>query len=251
MAYLPCDDARIYYEDRGAGDPACVLIHGWCGDHSSMEPLAADLGSRHRVLNMDLRGHGESAALTGAYSMDGMAADAVAVADLARGPAVLVGHSMGGRVALAAAAMRPASVRALVILDSALVEERGYVGRRRAELDGPDWSSQLRRRLELLVPYGAPTEGAVERMLRTPLDAVRGTLDASDGFDAAKALRALQPPLLYIGASHPRHDPATVWSLSPDASYGQVVGAGHFVQFDARAQVSAMIDRFLQLVLAT
>jgi pimeloyl-ACP methyl ester carboxylesterase len=212
-----------------------------------MAPLVEHLAAAHRVLNLDLRGHGQSDKPKGVYSMEDMSSDVIAVAELAASPVVLIGHSMGGRVGLAVAAARPDLLRALILLDSALIEDLGYVARRRAELDEPQWQSLLRARFSSLFPFGAPSPDAIDNMLRTPLNAVRGSLDASDQLDATTTLRGLKVPFMYVGASRPRHDAAAVRAFRPDVTYGQVVGAGHFLQFDARAQVNAMVDRFVEI----
>ena len=247
MPYLSRAGVRIHYERLGTGARAFVLVHGWCCDLSSMTPLVEHLAPTNHVLSVDLRGHGLSDKPDGPYSMKDMSSDVIAVAELAGSPVVLIGHSMGGRVGLAVAAARPDLVRALIVLDSALVEDPAYVAMRRAELDDPRWESLLRRRFSGLFPFGAPTKDALEKMLSTPLGAARGSLDASDELDVAAVLRDLHLPFLYVGASRPRHDATAVRALSEAATYGQVVGAGHFVQFDARAQVDAMVDRFVEM----
>jgi pimeloyl-ACP methyl ester carboxylesterase len=249
MADLSRAGIRIHYEDAGSAAPACVLVHGWCCDLTTMAPLVEHLAPTHRVLNMDLRGHGQSDKPERGYSLKEMAGDIVAIAELAGSPVVLIGHSMGGRIALAAAAARPDLVRALIVLDSALIEDPAYVVRRRAELDDPQWRSLLRARFSGMFPFGPPSDDTMEKLLAMPLPAARGSLDGSDELDAKAVLDGLRLPFMYVGSSRPRHEAAVVRGLRADATYGQVVGAGHFVQFDARGQLNEMVDRFLKLSL--
>jgi pimeloyl-ACP methyl ester carboxylesterase len=84
-------------------------------------------------------------------------------------------------------------------------------------------------------------------MLGTPREVAACSLDAADAVDAAAALRPSTCPVLYIAASRPREENATLRALRPDIAYGQVVGSGHFVQLDATRQVNAMLDRFCDL----
>jgi pimeloyl-ACP methyl ester carboxylesterase len=51
---------KLAYEDRGAGKPAFVFIHGWAGNHTFFAPQAAHFARRRRVVSVDLRGHGGS-----------------------------------------------------------------------------------------------------------------------------------------------------------------------------------------------
>ncbi|HWP67383.1 MAG TPA: alpha/beta hydrolase [Candidatus Limnocylindria bacterium] len=100
--------------------PSVLLVHGNGGHARWWDPLVPYLVPGWRLVVPDLRGHGESAwAEPPRYLLEDFARDLVAVADaLAPGRIPLVGHSMGGRVAVAVAAERPERVAALAVLDS-------------------------------------------------------------------------------------------------------------------------------------
>jgi pimeloyl-ACP methyl ester carboxylesterase len=103
---------------EGAGDPACILIHGIALDRNDLRPLAEPLSASHLVVSIDLRGHGQSPGGPG-YEIEALAADVRALADeLDLRKAVVIGHSLGGLVALEAAATAPDRFGGLVILDS-------------------------------------------------------------------------------------------------------------------------------------
>lgn len=108
------------WEEPGA--PTAVLIHGNGAHAGWWEPILPWLAPGWRVVAMDLRGHGESEwAEPPRYRLVDYVADAVAVLDeLAPGPVPLVGHSMGGRVAVQLAAMHPDRVSAIALLDTRL-----------------------------------------------------------------------------------------------------------------------------------
>jgi pimeloyl-ACP methyl ester carboxylesterase len=103
-----------------AGDPVAVLVHGNGGHAHWWDPVVPALVPGWRLVVPDLRGHGESAwPAEPAYGLRDFAADLGAVCDaLAPGPVALVGHSMGGRVVVRAAAERADRVRGLAILDT-------------------------------------------------------------------------------------------------------------------------------------
>ena len=110
---------RLGYAIGGDGPPL-VLVHGLGGTIENWRALAPPLAARHRVLVPDLPGHGSSGLLDEAPHVDALAEAVLAVADTEGvGEAVWVGHSLGGVVALRAAALRPDAVRGLVLAAAA------------------------------------------------------------------------------------------------------------------------------------
>jgi pimeloyl-ACP methyl ester carboxylesterase len=104
----------------GAPLPAVVLVHGITASHRAWPAVAAALPGR-RVIAPDLRGRGRSNGLPGPYGMAAHADDvATVIDDLAGGPAVVVGHSMGGFVSLVLAHRHPGLVARLVLVDGGL-----------------------------------------------------------------------------------------------------------------------------------
>ena len=110
---------RLRYAVAGDGPPL-VLVHGLGGTIENWRALAPPLATRHRVLVPDLPGHGRSSLLPEARSLDALAEAVLAVADAEEiRPAVWIGHSLGGGVALRAAALRSDVVRGLVLVAAA------------------------------------------------------------------------------------------------------------------------------------
>jgi pimeloyl-ACP methyl ester carboxylesterase len=79
MPFADSEGIRIYYDDRGEGEPALLCLPGWCNTHTIFTPLAEHLSADHRVLVMDWRGHGNSQASDRDFGFPEMAGDAVAV----------------------------------------------------------------------------------------------------------------------------------------------------------------------------
>lgn len=254
--YVVRDGVRIAYWEAGVGEPAVLLAHGMRCDHRHMQPLFDHLAARHRVVNVDLRGHGVSDAPSSEYSNEEMASDLAFVADTLglRAP-VVIGHSFGGSISLYLAVSQPARVGGLVLLDSGvrsaadkqaemgstipaatggvtLERSRNFFADR---LFGPDDDPNLKA--EILGVMGATPEHATSRMGQTVLD-----------FDTAEAAVACTTPALLILADRPFTSPETIARLGANWRVGQVVGAGHFVQLFAADQVLAMVDRFLELL---
>ncbi len=108
----------------GQGAQSDVLLHGLLGSGRNLRALARQLCARapgRTVLVPDLTGHGESPPLPARADLQVLAADLIATLESARLPPPwsLIGHSLGGRVALATAELAPGRIRHVVLLDIA------------------------------------------------------------------------------------------------------------------------------------
>lgn len=95
------DGTLVSYDAKGSGNPALVFIHCWTCNRSVWNKQFDYFSKRYRVVRLDLAGHGESAAVRKTYSIAAFADDVIAVVDtLNLQSMILVGHSLGGPVAL-------------------------------------------------------------------------------------------------------------------------------------------------------
>ncbi|WP_424535398.1 alpha/beta fold hydrolase [Sphaerisporangium viridialbum] len=127
MAFADVDGVRLFYTDdtdgTGAKDDTgdgsvLLLVHGWGSDSHEWSHHIPKLRERHRVIAVDLRGHGYSSSRDTGNTPRRMAADlAELLTGLGTGPVVAVGHSMGGQVVSHLAVEHPEAVRALVTVD--------------------------------------------------------------------------------------------------------------------------------------
>ncbi|MEW2140057.1 alpha/beta hydrolase [Streptomyces sp. NPDC005409] len=114
---------RLAYTDFGGPGAPLLALHGHFGEGALYADLAREVGPAWRVIALDQRGHGDSDR-AGEYTREGYVADAAAVLEhLGLGPAVVVGHSLGGVNAYQLAARRPDLVRAVVVEDIGAVVE--------------------------------------------------------------------------------------------------------------------------------
>jgi pimeloyl-ACP methyl ester carboxylesterase len=79
MPFADSEGIRIYYDDRGEGEPVLLCLPGWCNTHTIFTPLAERLSADHRILAIDWRGHGYSQASDRDFGFAEMAVDALAV----------------------------------------------------------------------------------------------------------------------------------------------------------------------------
>ena len=254
------DGLDVVYESAGTGEPAVLFVHGIFGDRGYFAGQRDHLSPRHRVITMDLRGHGESD-VPRRVSVGGFERDVIAVLEDAHaGPTVLCGHSISGAVALGIAARRPDLVRAVVMLDGVVFfpEEvrRQAVERLLPALHSEHWSDALGAYLGRLIEPASPRVAARvmsdvgrarQEIASSFFDCVFGTDFDSREQGYADALSTLTCPLLYVKASSPA-DLRRLTTLKPDAAIGQVVSSGHYMMLSAPDQLNAMLDRFLELV---
>lgn len=115
MAEATVNGARISYEEYGSGPPV-VLVHGLGGNATdTWKKVTAPLAERFRVVAYDLRGSGRSEVTPGPYSIDQLADDLAGLLDaLELQRAGVVGHSLGGGIALRCAVDHPGKVAAVV-----------------------------------------------------------------------------------------------------------------------------------------
>ena len=113
------DGVNIFSEIRGKGDTTLIFLHGWCGDHEYWKHQADVFAANYRLIALDQAGHGESGKNRETWTVSGLAKDVESIVktlDLKR--VILVGHAMGGPVALIAAKRMPGKVIGVIGVDT-------------------------------------------------------------------------------------------------------------------------------------
>jgi pimeloyl-ACP methyl ester carboxylesterase len=253
VATLIRDGTALAYEDAGHGKPAIVLVHGIACNRAFMAPQARFLTASHRVVAVDLRGHGDSDAPRQRYTIGGLADDIAWMCErLGVGQVVVVGHSLGGLVALELAAARPDLARGGVLIDSVLLaggDRAQAVAGVVAGIRGPDADRVLR---DYFRPFFGPHDDPalcdwiLDQTVRTPAYVTSSIWEESvRSWDDAEALARCRVPLLYLDAGTPNADLERAVRASPSMALGRTVGSGHFSQLVCPQQVNAMLERFL------
>ncbi len=267
---------RTIYLEAGAPDaPPVLLLHGLGATNASMLPVLADLAVDHRVIAPDAPGFGASDAPPSPYNPAWFAAwlEAFQGVTGSRG-AVLVGNSLGGRIAIEAGLTHPRSVRAMVLLNPspAFRSLRQWVPLVRlvspqlARLPLPGASHRLvveGIRGMFSVPdrlprpwYDAAADEAV-RVLRSPAHRVaffacarQIYLEAAYGRNGFwQRLPGLMPPAMFVWGDRDRLVPASFARHTANAlpGAGSVVmeDCGHVPQFEHPTETNALIRGFL------
>lgn len=244
--------------------PALLLLHGIGGGRAIWDDtVAAFSAAGQRCLAIDFPGYGQA---TGSPTLDAMV-QAVAEALQALGPAVLVGHSMGGMVAQELVARGgTAGVAGLVLActSPAFGKPDGtwqaqFVAERLAPLDAGLGMAGMAQRLvpAMVSPAAAPAaaQAAIAVMSRVPEASYRVALRAIAGFDRREALPRIAVPTLCLAGAHDRTAPPEVLQRMaqriPGADYRCLADAGHIANLEQPAAFQAAVLDFLKRHWAT
>ncbi len=257
MRELIRDGVKLCFEEAGSGAPPLVFVHGWTCDHSFFAPQFDHFKRAHRVIAVDLRGHGESDKPQQDYTIAAFADDLKWLcAELRVEKPVVVGHSMGGFIALVLAAEHPQVPSAIVTLDSPIVLPAPIsdtvLDFMRA-LRGVNFREAQRQFVSqmLFLPSDDPERKSriIDTMSSAPQHVMASAFEGLDTCDTAAAAAACKVPFLALYADRVMSDLNRLRSLCPHVITGQTVGAGHFHQLEVPAQINAMLDRFLTTAL--
>src|SRR5687768_5371992 len=233
-----------------------VFIHGWCCNRTHFAPQYEHFSKHHRVITVDLRGHGESDAPEGEYSMAVFADDvAWMLGELGVTSAVVVGHSMGGSVVGALAARHSSLVKAAIAVDSGIVSSPRFLGLLPPILEGlsgPDYVGAARAIVEGMFDAedtAALRERLLQELTSAPQHVMLGSMQANAG-QTAETIGNIEQPMLLISAGRFPTDLAALREFAPRLRYAQTVGLGHFNQLEVPEQVNPMIERFLAIEMA-
>jgi pimeloyl-ACP methyl ester carboxylesterase len=251
------DGTALGYDDVGVGARTLLFTHGLGCDRSFMAPQVDYFSKRYRILNVDLRGHGESDKPLQDYHPDVQASDlAEMCAKLGISRPVLVGHSLGGVVGLRLAHLHPELLAGLVALDAAIAvpaevaEFTPVLVTRLLCLDGEEYRSAAREVLGgFFHPHDDPTrrEKIINTMTSCRKDVfLSGWLQTVVHTDCAEPLASLRVPMLYVAAQTSNGGLERI-RASANAIVAQTTGSGHFIELECADQVNAMVDRFLQV----
>jgi pimeloyl-ACP methyl ester carboxylesterase len=117
--FKPNDGTTIVGEVSGKGDTALLFLHGWCGDRQFWKHQAKPFAADYKVVAIDQAGHGESGKDRKEWTIDSLASDVAAIVkELELKRVILIGHSMGGPIALLAAKKLPGVVVGVIGVDT-------------------------------------------------------------------------------------------------------------------------------------
>jgi len=247
----PIETIKLFADDGGKGDPPVVFLHSLAGNTAQWTVQLRHLRRTRRGVALDLRGHGQSpAAPDGDYAMETLAQDVHAtVAALGIEQFVLVGHSMGGSVAVAYAGAYPEQVAGLLLVDPSgdstqvpAAEAQGFLGALQTEAYTAVIEDYWQH---ILTGAAEATHNKVMHDLReTDRATVVGALHALFNFDPTPALRKYDGPQLSV-ITPLNEVPFALHNLVPDLPHLLVEGTSHWLHMDKPEQFNEIVDDFI------
>ena len=238
-AVASSDGVIIFYDDRGSGDSAVVLVHGWNCDRDYWQLQRDFLAETHRVVSVDLAGHGRSALNREQWSIGAFGDDVAAVVrELDLTGVTLVGHSMGGPVVLDAAGKLGDRVRQVVGVDTLNTpnvrfsdeEVDAFVANLKA-----DYSGTVASFVDTMFvdeSHQRVRDFVVRDMASSPPDVGIASLEALAAYNPVPAIKALDVPLVLINSDYRPTATDTLEEYADEFRFIEMSGVGHFVMLE-------------------
>jgi pimeloyl-ACP methyl ester carboxylesterase len=247
--------AEVYAEEQGTGSPTLVFLHYWGGSRRTWSGVIAQLSNRRRCIAVDLRGWGKSDRSIDDYSPFAQAADVEGLIDaLKLKDYVLVGHSMGGKIAQIMAGRRPNGLRSVVLVGTApptplLVPEE----QKRMMMNSYTTPEGIVDALKIISHRSL----TIEQRLQVTEDSLGGAAGAkltwvSQGMllDIARLTAAITVPVCVIVGSEDQVEREAalrdaLLPLVPQAKFETIKGVGHLSPIEGPQEVAQAISNFL------
>ena len=242
-----------YTSQGSAAGPPVVILHGLLGSSSNWRSIARRLGEQHTVYALDLRNHGDSPHAD-SMSYAEMADDVHAfLDDRAIERAILIGHSMGGKVAMRLALSEPRRVARLVVVDIAPTRsEHDHLPvldvMARLDLAHIERRADAERLLEPLIEDAGLRMFVLQNLAsdahgfrwRVNLEAIAAAMPELLEFPLDSDTRAFTGETLFVRGAHSDYiraqDQGAIEALFPNAEIVTVADAGHWVHAEQPAR---------------
>jgi pimeloyl-ACP methyl ester carboxylesterase len=248
---------KVQAYDSGAPGTALVFLHYWGGTARSWAPVIAQLPEALRKITIDARGWGGSDRPESGYDMATMADDVEAViAHLGVDRYILVGHSMGGKVAQLLASRCPAGLAGLVLVAPSPAQGKALSAQEREALSGAYTSSEA---IGWTIDH-VLTERVLPAFLREQVmaDSLSGADEAKRQWPAAGIAEdvsanvgSIAVPVIVIGGEKDKVDSVEMLASMvvpslPGATMRTIAGVGHLIPLEAPEELARCVVEFIQ-----
>lgn len=253
------DLVHLEYRVLGRGEPAVILVHGWCENADYWHTQFDLLKSHYTVVALDLAGHGASGANRSDWSIANYAADVATIArQIPNARLVLVGHSMGADVALAAVPRIGSRVIGVIAVDALRAvgmpplsagEIEAKVAPFRADFVGTTRALVTDQLFEKGADALLVQKVAYDMSLRSPKVAVP-TLEKLLAFDLAAVLPSVHVPVYAINSDLAPTDAERIRKSLPGFSLDVLPHSGNFLMLEAPARFNPLLMKDIDALAA-
>lgn len=236
--------------ERGPSDANARLlfIHGWQADHRVWDGVIADLSPKFHCVAVDLPGSGASRDAGGPYTLERFAAGLLEVIEEhGLAPVVVVGHSMGAKIALQLAVDAPDAVKSLVLIAPVPTGPAGFSEKGIAGLRETCGNAENARRWLNRLFAGEPDPAALDLVCDaaadTPSEAGLEALTSWSTTDLTDASRSLTVPAIVVAPERDNVEMQKdkVAALLSNARFVTVADAGHYAMFEKPQEIAEII----------
>lgn len=248
------DGIPIRYHAAGKGDPALVFVHcGGC-ERGFWDGQVAHFAAKHRVVALDLAGHGQSGGGRKDWTMPAFGQDVVSVVEaLGLKRVVLIGHSIGGPVVLEAARRMPGRVVGLVLVDTLVDFEQRLAAEEREKLlselqaDYRATTTALVSQLLFSASTPEPVKARVlETVLSVPQEIGVAAARSSMAYDPLPALREIKAPIRAINSDLFPTNVEGNRRYVPGYQVAIMKGVGHYLMLEQPEAFNALLAEALR-----
>ncbi len=233
------DGTEISYIIEGDGEPVLIFIHGWSCEKTYWEYQIDEFSKNYTVVALDLAGHGESDIKRKDYTISAYGKDVAAVAeenDLTN--IILVGHSMGGAVAIEAAKLLGDDVIGIVGADTFHDLTAKYTEEQKAEYIKPfreNFRGNCKAFAESMFPPNANqkiVEAVVNDMVAAPENVAINSFENLINYDPIPSLNSISVPFIAINSTFLRTNTAGNRMVTDSFEVKIMEGVGHYVMIE-------------------
>jgi esterase len=254
----------LNYQEFGEGRPV-IILHGLFGSSRNWQGIARALAENHRVITPDLRNHGQSFHEDSMSYID-MADDIITLCDhLNISDAILMGHSMGGKVAMTIALTHPEQFSALVIVDIAPFDYEHSFHKLvdamlKMDLNKIKSRTEAEKELKKITNDTNTIQFILQNLIRNNdkfawrinLSTISKSLTEISQFPEKLKTKACRMPSLFLGGSESnyvksKHN-ASIYQHFPAAEITMIAGSGHWLHAEKPQEFLYEVKNFINFV---
>jgi pimeloyl-ACP methyl ester carboxylesterase len=244
---------KIHYTAEGQGEPALVFVHGWCCDGEVWKYQVPYFSKNHTVVTLDLGGYGQSGRNRNDWTIEMFGRDVKAVVDkLKLNKVILIGHSMGGPVIVAAQKLMPEKVVALVGANTFHNIEQGYTGEQMKQIIANmerDFKNEMNTFVRNMFPASADpnlVNRVVAKMQSADPSVAIGSLRSLGTYSMIEPLSETNVPVYSISADFWPTDFEVNKKYVKSFEVKIINGVGHFVMLEDPNKFNGYLDEIVK-----
>lgn len=255
--YYQVNNVSLFVKDEGAGKPVLIFLHFWGGSSATWNGVTAILKSKYRCISYDHRGWGQSEKPSSGYNIKSLADDCLALlTKMELDDYILVGHSMGGKVAQYIAAQQPQGLRKLILVAPSpatptIMPKDMHESMRNAYASTDAINATIDHvfKADNLDPQTRLQ--LVEGIQKHTEDSRLGWPDIALLEDVSAGVKNIQLPTLIIAGENdvidsPQRLEEEVQAVIPQARMSVVSNAGHLIMLQEPQKVARLISDFIE-----